>query len=313
MVSSNLTMRVLVTGAAGFVGGHVRRALVESGHEVFTELDASAASRDLTIEGVAATLVRVARPDAVVHLAARVEPRSDVWHNVVRNNPLAAFRLLEAVRQRAPRARVIVASSSAIYGPVPIERNPVRETEPARPATMYGASKVATEAIASAFAASGLRVVVCRPFNTIGPGGDKRSALAQWTRKLLELDHPGSDGVFRCGPLNTSRDLTDVRDIARAYVEIVEQTVTEPVLNLCSGRAVEGAFLLDMLFSAAGVRPPVVSSLPSAGDILCQRGDRSRLAALTGWEPSITLQQTVEDVLREQRQSALSSPIDIGP
>lgn len=304
-------MRALVTGAAGFVGGHVRRALMASGHDVFTDLDGCAASPDLTVEGVADRLVCDARPDAVVHLAARVESRNDVWEDVLRNNQLAAFRLLEAVRQHASRARVIVASSSAVYGPVPLERNPVRETEPTRPATMYGASKVATEAIAFAFAASGLKVSVCRPFNTIGPGGDKRSALAQWARKLLELDHPGSDGVFRCGPLNTSRDLTDVRDTARAYVEILEHEVTEHVLNVCSGRAVEGAVVLDMLFSVAGVSPRVVSSAARADDILFQSGDRSRLTAITGWEPSITLQQTVDDVVREQRQSVSCSPLDI--
>jgi GDP-4-dehydro-6-deoxy-D-mannose reductase len=168
---------------------------------------------------------------------------------------------------------------------------------------MYGASKAAAEAITFAIAASGVRATVCRPFNTIGPGGDKRSALAQWTRQLLELDSPGSDGVFRCGPLDTFRDLTDVRDIARAYVAIVERNVTEPVLNLCSGRAVEGRFVLDLLFAAAGVRPPVKSAPPRADDVLFQSGDNSRLTAATGWKPAITLEQTVEDVVREHRHA----------
>jgi GDP-4-dehydro-6-deoxy-D-mannose reductase len=281
----------------------VQRALAISGHEVFTDLDAHTCSLDLADEGVADALVRDAEPEAVIHLAARVEPGDDAWNTVLRNNQLAAFRVLDSVRKRAPRARVLVASSSAVYGAVPRERNPIRETEATRPVTMYGASKAGTEAIAFAFGASGVQVTVCRPFNTIGPGGDKRSALAHWARKLLELDSAGSDGVFRCGPLNTFRDLTDVRDIARAYVGILEHAVTEPVLNLCSGRAVEGALVLDVLFSTAGVRPRVVSAPPRADDILFQSGDHYRLTAITGWEPSITLQQTVEDVVREQRLS----------
>ena len=296
-------MKVLVTGGGGFVGAHVRSALEKSGHAVFTDVDAYSGSRDLTEAGVAEALVRESRPQAVIHLAARVEPRENAWEYVLRNNQLAAFRVLAAVQARAPRARVLIASSSAVYGPVPRERNPVREGEPTRPVTMYGASKAATEAIAFAFATSGLKVCVCRPFNTIGPGGDKRSALAQWTRKLLELEQPGSDGVFRCGPLDTFRDLTDVRDVARAYVAIAERDIGDPVLNICSGRAVDGATVLEMLFSAAGVRPRVVSAPARPDDIMFQCGDRSRLTAGTGWEPSVTLQQTVEDVVREQRQS----------
>jgi GDP-4-dehydro-6-deoxy-D-mannose reductase len=296
-------MRVLVTGANGFVGGHVRRALAASGHDVLTDIDTRGGTLDLAEDGVADAVVRETDPEAVIHLAARVEPRDDSWHALLRNNQLAAFRVLDSVRRHTPRARVLVASSSAAYGAVPREHNPIRETEPTHPVTMYGASKAGTEAIAFAFAASGLRVTVCRPFNTIGPGGDRRSALAQWTRKLLELESTTSDGVFRCGPLDTYRDLTDVRDIARGYVDILEHGVTEPVLNLCSGRAVQGTHVLDMLFSAAGVRPRVVSGAARADDILFQSGDHSRLTDLTGWEPSITLQQTVADVVREQRQS----------
>lgn len=296
-------MRVLVTGASGFVGAHVRNALASSSHEVLTDIDAHAAARDLADEGVADTLVGEARPDAVIHLAARVEARDDAWHALLRNNQLAAFRVLESVRRRAPHARVLLASSSAVYGPVPRERNPVREMEPTRPVTMYGASKAGTEAIAFAFAASGVRVTVCRAFNTIGPGGDKRSALAHWTRKLIELDSPGSDNVFRCGPLNTFRDLTDVRDIARAYVTILEHDATVPVLNVCSGRAIEGAVVLEMLLAATGLRPRIIAAPASPDDIPFQCGDNTQLIAATGWQPSIPLEQTIENVVREDRHA----------
>jgi GDP-4-dehydro-6-deoxy-D-mannose reductase len=168
---------------------------------------------------------------------------------------------------------------------------------------MYGASKAGTEAIAFAFAASGVGVTVCRPFNTIGPGGDKRSALAHWTRKLIELDSPGSDGVLRCGPLNTFRDLTDVRDIARAYVAILECDAREAVLNLCSGRAVEGAAVLKVLLAATGLRPRIIAAPASPDDIPFQCGDNTQLIAVTGWQPSIPLERTIEDVVREQRHA----------
>lgn len=299
-------MKVLVTGAGGFVGTHVQRVLMLSGHDVRTDRDSHSTSLDLAAEDSAAVLVRETEPDGIIHLAARVDSPNDAWVEVLRNNQLATFRLLDAVKRHAPRARVLVASSSAVYGAVPQERNPVRESEATRPTTLYGASKVGTEAIACAFAASGLAVTICRPFNTIGPGGDKRSALAHWARKLHELDARPGDGVFRCGPLNTWRDLTDVRDIARAYVEILECQLADPVVNLCSGRAIEGASLLELLFTTAGVRPPVESAPAGPGDILFQRGDPSRLSTATGWRPSISLAQTVEDVVREHRQSVVA-------
>src|SRR5688572_18737393 len=106
-------MRLLVTGASGFVGAHVCRALAASGHDVRTDADAHASALDLADEGVADAIVGETDPDAIVHLAARVEPRNHAWHALLRNNQLAALRVLEAVRRRAPRARVLIASSSA--------------------------------------------------------------------------------------------------------------------------------------------------------------------------------------------------------
>ncbi len=296
-------MKVLITGSAGFVGGHVHQVLRDRGHEVVTDAGVHDEGLDLSDHLVADALIAGHLPDAVIHLAARVEPKDDVWHDVMRSNQLSTLRLLEAVRRHAPASHVVVASSSAVYGPVPRERNPVRETEPLRPATMYGASKAAVEAVASAFASADVRVTIVRPFNTIGPGGDRRSALVQWTRQLLNLETQGTAAVFRCGPLNTFRDLTDVRDVAEAYAHILEDDVKESVYNVCSDRAIQGSHLLELLFSAAGSRPTVESAPARPGDIAYQRGDHSRLTAATGWNPSIPLEQTVHDVLQEQRES----------
>ena len=296
-------MRILLTGSAGFVGGHVHTALRDRGHDVVTDASTHESGLDLADDAVADALIATHLPNAVIHLAARVEARHDIWRDVVGGNQLSTLRLLEAVRQHVPTSHVVIASSSAVYGPVPRERNPVRETEPLRPVTMYGASKAAVEAIATAFAASGLRITIVRPFNTIGPGGDRRSALAHWTRQLVSLETDGAAAVFRCGPLNTFRDLTDVRDVARAYADLLDADAQEPVFNVCTGRAVEGSQLLELLFATAGSRPAVESAPARPGDIEYQRGDHSRLTAATGWVPRITLEQTVHDVLQEHRES----------
>jgi GDP-4-dehydro-6-deoxy-D-mannose reductase len=295
-------MRVLITGASGFVGRHVQRELRGRGHDVLSDSAVLEKGADLADDAVADALVRDGQPNAIIHLAARVEARQDAWHDVLRSNQLSTLRLLDGVRRHAPAAHVVVASSSAVYGPVPRERNPVRESEPLRPATMYGASKVAVEGIAWAFAATGLRVTIVRPFNTIGPGGDRRSALAHWTRQLVGMETQAAGGVFRCGPLDTFRDLTDVRDVARAYAALLEAGAGSAVYNVCSSRAVEGKELLTMLFAAAGSQPMVESAPARPGDIEYQRGDHTALTGSTGWAPAIALEQTVRDVLREQRE-----------
>ena len=296
-------MRVLITGASGFVGPHLQRAFTAAGHEALGDAQRGARC-DLGAEGVADEIIRSTEPEAIVHLAARTDIRADPWRELIHNNQLACFRVLDAIHRHVPRSHAVIASSSAVYGAVPRERNPIRETETPHPVTMYGASKLGSEAIAFAFAARGMHVTVCRPFNTVGPGGDRRSALAQWTRKLVALDRGAGTLTFHCGPLNTSRDLTDVRDIARAYVSIVEQRVRERVVNVCSGRAVEGSTLLGMLTAAADMRLEVVSEAQRPDDIVYQSGDHTRLTSTTGWQPVITLEQTIADVLQEHRQEA---------
>lgn len=295
-------MRVLVTGSCGFVGSHVQRILRQRGHTVTavgSPRERECEGVDLTDESAVEQLVSRSQPDVIVHLAARFGP-IDEWKALFGNNTRATYSVLFAAEKRARDARVLIASSSAVYGHVPPERNPVSEEEELRPVTVYGASKAAAEALVWPFIARGLHVVVCRAFNTVGPGSDPRSALAQWAQQIAAIRRSVATPVLRCGPLDTARDLTDVRDVARAYALLAEASSKVPsVVNICTGQAITGADLMKIMLEEADLTARVISTPAGADDIRYQCGSNRRIRNAVAWTPEISLRQTVRDVLAD--------------
>ena len=290
-----MTGPILITGADGFVGGHL---LAELGG------DAVAGAADV-LDGDAFTAeLREVRPAAVIHLAALSsvgaswEGVAEVW----RTNVLGTVQVLEALRSELPEARVIVASSGEVYGRA--ETIPTPEDAPVVPISPYAASKAAAELAAAQAAARGLDVVVVRPFPQVGPGQDERFAIGSWTRQIARLEADGG-GTLLVGDLSSERDLTDVRDGCRAYRLLLERPVEPGAYNLASGRSVRMAEVLDILVElspvpieveqeAARVRPADIPELV---------GDPSKLRAATGWEPEIALEQTLAEALEAARGS----------
>ncbi len=255
--------RALVTGAQGFVGRHL---LAELGDQA-VPLEA-----DVTDFEALAEAIRQEKPRAVVHLAAHSsvastwEREREVW--LV--NAVGTVNLLEAVRGAQPR-----------------------------PLSPYAASKAAAELAAGrARRADGLAVVVARSFPHIGPGQAEVFAVGSWTSQIARLEDEGG-GTLRVGDLDVERDLTDVRDVCRAYRLLLDPAVPLETYNVASGTAVRLAEVVDLLLGLA--RCPIEVERDPARtrpvDIPVQRGDASRLAEATGWRPSIPLEQTLRDAL----------------
>jgi GDP-4-dehydro-6-deoxy-D-mannose reductase len=290
-------VRVLVTGSRGFVGAWLVAHLSESGDEV-VELTASADVTDLEV--VSAELA-AAQPEAICHLAAQSsvgrswkDPAETVEINVLGtlNVCTAAIAL-----QKAPS--VLLVSSSEVYGTVGPQDQPINEDQPFAPVTPYAASKGAAEMVGlQAWLGRRLEVVRVRPFNHIGPGQrpgfvvpDLASQVALAARGELER--------IATGNLEVSRDMTDVRDMVRAYRLLLLHGKPGEVYNACRGQAVLVSDLLRRMMELAGTSVPIWMDPDRArpADVPTQVGDGSRLRAVTGWRPEIPLDQTLADVL----------------
>jgi GDP-4-dehydro-6-deoxy-D-mannose reductase len=280
--------RVLVTGPAGFVGGHLRAELGEG----FVPYEGDV----LESEALGAA---VRDAGAVVHLAAESSVAGS-WEDAFRSwrvNVDGTVNVLAAVRAERPEARVLLASTCEVYGNA--ARIPTPEDEPVRPVSPYAASKAAAEL---ACLASGLDVVVARAANHEGPGRDERFAVGSWTRQLARLEAEGG-GTLLVGDLSAERDILDVRDVCRAYRFLLDPGVPAGTYNVASGETVTMARIVELLVGLAQVPVEVErdESRVRPAEIHRLAGDPSRVRAATGWRPEISLEQTLADALAAAR------------
>jgi GDP-4-dehydro-6-deoxy-D-mannose reductase len=249
--------------------------------------------------------VRDARPDVVHHLAARAHV-GESWREpeaYLRDNAAMTLHLLEAVRDEAPEASVVVVGSSELYGPP--ASLPVDETAPLRPQNPYAVSKAGADLLAGFFAdAHGLRIVRARAFNHAGPGQEPIYAIASFARQIAAGLEAGEDPIrVVTGNPDARRDYTDVRDVVRAYRDLAERA--EPgVYNICSGRPASAAELLQGLAQVTGARVDhqVDEKLIRAHEVMEVRGSYERLREATGWEPGIPLETTLSDTVAWWRE-----------
>ena len=295
-------MRVAITGARGFVGRWLTAELATFGHETI----ATPTGMDIRDGSAIDAWLEATTPDAVAHLAAvsfgpdaRADPTSAFGINVG-----GTTALLEAIRRRATPPAVLVTGSSEVYGIPRPEDLPLVETAPLAPTSPYALSKLAQESVAVAYAERyGLSLAVTRSFNHIGPGQRPEFVVPALTARLLAVRDGGTDRV-RVGNLDVRRDLTDVRDVARAYRLLLDGLVagglpSGAVLNVASGSSVAIRDVLARLAAAVGVDPVVEVDLElvRAGDAPDIRGDASALDAAVGWRPTIALDTTIADIV----------------
>ncbi len=296
-------MRVLVTGASGFVGRHLVAHLVEQGDDVVGS-DRVTGGPDITDATGIREFLEASRPDAVYHLAG--------WSDVGGSwsAPQAAFRanaegtlnVLQA-SIAASVQRVLIVSSADVYGVVAEDQLPLTEDAPLRPVSPYAASKVAADFLAlQAFLGRRLGVVRVRAFNHLGPGQSENFVAPALACRIARNERDGLDEV-RVGNLAARRDFTDVRDVVRAYRLLVERGEVGEVYNVSSGHDVAVVDLAHQLIGMAA-RPMALVHDPALErpvEVPVLRGDNSRLRGATGWAPAIPLARTLADLLDDAR------------
>lgn len=303
-------MRVLVTGADGFVGQHLLRALAAAGHEPIacggphaTDLPHRC---DLSNEPSLVEVVRTSAPDGVIHLAAlsSVGQSHGAPIRTFDVNALGALRLAQAMREHAPRARLVFVSSGEIYGRPPGDE-PARESDPARPLSPYAAAKAAAEiAILQLVRAYAFDAVVARPFNHLGRGQAPAFVVPSFARQLVEIARSGRPGVLKVGNLEPVRDFSHVHDVCRAYLLLLEKGEPGEIYNIGSGEGQSIARILDALveLSGASARPEVDPARVRKAEIPVLVANTRKIEAL-GFERQKSVRDALQDVIDEAREA----------
>lgn len=301
-------MRALVTGARGFVGRHLCAHLTESGDDVLG-IDLPDGP-DLLDPAALRQLLSDERPDVVFHLGgwSDVGASWDNPYDCFRVNAEGTFNLLEACRSTS-RPRVLVVSSADVYGKVEPGELPLTESSPYRPVTPYAASKIAADELAhQAWLGHGLETIRVRAFNHLGPGQTSRFVAPAIAERIALNERDGGTEVA-VGNLTPRRDITDVRDVVRAYRMLMTDGRPGEAYNVCTGVDLSMEDLAQRLVGLAStpmsLRPDPDLQRPVETPVL--RGDNSKVHAHTGWAPTIPIDRTLSDVLAEQRQRVAGS------
>ena len=309
--------KALITGITGFVGSHLAELLLAKGLEVHgiirwrskTENIDHIRKRLNLLEADMRDLhslietVEEVRPDYIFHLASQsFVPMS--WKapaDTLETNITGTVHLFEAVRKSGCQPRIQVAGSSEEYGLVHPDEVPIRETNPLRPLSPYGVSKVATDLLGfQYFKSYGLKIVTTRAFNHTGPRRGEVFVTSNFARQIAEIEKGMREPVISVGNLNAQRDFTDVRDVVRAYWLSLQKCTPGETYNICSEKTMRIQEVLDLLLSLSKkkdieVRPDPARMRPSDVEILL--GDCSKFKKATGWKPEILFKKTMGDLL----------------
>lgn len=304
--------RILLTGANGFVGKVLRTQLEASGHEVIGACTSTAASANtpnavhLDVrdpESISGAL-QVSRPTHVIHLAAISHVPTSFRDPLLtwQTNVMGSLNLLEAIKQHYPDAFVLFASSSEVYGESFKSGTPLNEDASCKPLNPYAASKVAAEAAFNEYFRQGVRGVIARPFNHIGPGQSPDFVTASFAKQIAEIEQGKQAPVLRVGNLEAYRDFLDVRDVCGAYMQLLElqPDASHPrLVNIASGQARKIQEILDVLLaqSQASISVEQDPDRLRPSDIPFAVGSSERLHSATGWTPSHSLSETLGDLL----------------
>jgi GDP-4-dehydro-6-deoxy-D-mannose reductase len=301
-------MKVLITGIAGFVGNFLCHELLQAGHEA-VGIDLSLAKCpngvsdalevDLTNAASVGNAIQQLRPEAVIHLGGIASPpvgrkKPELMLNT---NIMGTSYILEALQRIVPQARMLLASTSYIYGNAETER-PLTEDEPIAPIGVYAVSKAGADMMTLAYARErGMHAMVARPANHTGPGQSTAFVVPAFAHQLKEIRNGHQQPLMRVGNLDSERTFMDVRDVVRAYRLLIEKGQAGNAYNIATDNRMPIRSVLNKLCQIAGVSPEIQTD-PE----LFRPTDRApilsakKIFQLAGWQPEIPLSTTLEDI-----------------
>jgi GDP-4-dehydro-6-deoxy-D-mannose reductase len=300
-------VRVLVTGAGGFVAGALARQIARDWpqarvlgvgrHTSSSPAGFPTAVLDLNDTPALTRWLAELQPQYVLHAAGRVQ--GSAWPALYRDNVTATLSLLDAVTAAVPQARVVIAGSAAECGMV--KQLPVEEAQALHPVSPYGVSKAWQSLAALSHAHRGLHVTVARIFNVVGQGTPAFTALGTFAQQLIEIRAGRREPVLHTGALDSRRDFVDIADIASALLQLAGEGQSGETYNVCSGRSVGVGEVLALMIELSGlhVQLEVEASRLRPGDVPDVFGCPAKIQAACGWSAQVPLSASLSAMLDE--------------
>lgn len=291
--------KTLLTGFNGFVGTHIQNVL-----EVIPFCDSSQGIIDLRDKPALVEFLRNNSVDTVLHIAAQSSVPESFKDplSTFEVNFLGTHNLLQALKDTGFSGRFLYIGSGDVYGTVPLEKLPIDESLLLKPRNPYAVSKVAAEALCYQWSQTGpFEVILARPFNHIGPGQSELFSVADFASQIIQMKHRFKHPFLEVGDIDVMRDFTDVRDVVRAYILLLEKGKNGEIYNVCSGVGYLLRTIIQQLLLYAGVD----ASIEISKDRLRRVEQRSVYASFaklhrdTGWKPLIPMSQTLKDILND--------------
>lgn len=308
--------KVLITGSEGFVGQHLWKELESNGYEVYgtslhapeTGLPKNVFVCDIESQGQLSSVITKAMAEVIVHLAG--QPKPGLSFNIPQKtfivNTIGTINLLEAVRGiENYKPKMLVIGTSEEHGIVSPQDLPITENTPLNPINPYAISKVANWFLAKEYVRSfNFDVVYATPFTHTGPGQNPGFLAPDIASQIVEIEKGNKEPVIMTGDLSSKRDLSDVRDVVRAYRLLLEKGVAGERYIISSGESHPVQEVVDKLISLSTkkIERKLDPSRSRPTDIPDLTGSHTKLTQATGWEPEIPLDKTLQDLLDWYRE-----------
>lgn len=302
---------VLITGSEGFVGGHLWSELKNNGYDVSgttlnkpeTGLPENVYVCDIQKQDEIRELIQKIKPSFIVHLAGQPKPglSFNIPQKTFEINTIGTINLLEAIREIPDyRPRIILAGTSEEHGIVSPENLPITEETPLNPINPYAISKAANWFLAREYVRSfNFDIVYATPFTHTGPGQMPGFLSPDIASQIVEIEKGDKEPILFTGDLSSKRDISDVRDIVRAYRLLLEKGVSGERYIISAGKSLPVEDIVAKLVSMSKVKIElkIDPSRNRPSDIPDLYGSHEKLTQATGWEPEIPLEKTLKDLL----------------
>lgn len=292
-----MSKKAVLIGGTGFVGHHLNDLFLKNSIQSFQY----GIDKDIRNKKVINELLSDINPDFVVNLAAlttvkeTIENPSDTYEIGF----IGTRNILDQLQNLKFKGTYLNVSSSEVYGHPDENELPLNEESALQPMSPYAVNKIATEALCYQYSQNAnFKIVTARPFTHIGPGQTDRFAISAFGKQVAEIERGIKDPVIYVGNLNTTRDLTDVRDIVKAYLEIIKNGVSGEIYNVCSNNEVSIDFVLKkmMEFSSKKIEITFDKNLLRSKEQARIKGCNKKLSVISNWKVRIKIEDTLNDI-----------------